>query len=149
MSWYDDAIADIERDEGLRLAAYQDGLGVWTIGYGHTREVTPGQTCSAATAKLWLSEDIGVAMRDLDIHCPWWTSAPDGVRRGLLNMCFNLGWPRLSRFTATLDAGAQSQWGWMADECLRSKWAQQVGERAIRISALFRFAEMSTEYANA
>jgi len=28
-------IALIERFEGLRLKAYQDGAGVWTIGYGH------------------------------------------------------------------------------------------------------------------
>ena len=29
-------IALIERFEGLKLRAYQDGNGIWTIGYGHT-----------------------------------------------------------------------------------------------------------------
>jgi lysozyme len=29
-------IALIEHFEGLRLNSYQDGAGVWTIGYGHT-----------------------------------------------------------------------------------------------------------------
>ncbi len=33
-------IALIERFEGLRLRAYQDGKGIWTIGYGHTADVT-------------------------------------------------------------------------------------------------------------
>ena len=26
----------IKRWEGLRLTAYQDSVGIWTIGYGHT-----------------------------------------------------------------------------------------------------------------
>ena len=28
--------ADLQRDEGYRLSAYQDTGGVWTIGVGHT-----------------------------------------------------------------------------------------------------------------
>lgn len=34
----------IESFEGLRLTAYQDSVGVWTIGYGHTKGVKKGQT---------------------------------------------------------------------------------------------------------
>lgn len=44
--------------EGLRLVAYQDEHGVWTIGYGTTRingrPVTPGMTCTKAQAVEWL-----------------------------------------------------------------------------------------------
>lgn len=36
-------LALIRQSEGLKLAAYQDVGGVWTIGYGHTgTDVTPG-----------------------------------------------------------------------------------------------------------
>jgi len=31
----------IQSLKGLRLQAYQDGGGIWTIGYGHTRGVYP------------------------------------------------------------------------------------------------------------
>jgi lysozyme len=34
----------IESFEGLRLTSYQDSVGVWTIGYGHTKGVKQGQT---------------------------------------------------------------------------------------------------------
>lgn len=43
--------------EGLRLSAYLDGGGVPTIGYGHTRGVRLGQTCTQAQALDWLRED--------------------------------------------------------------------------------------------
>ena len=46
----------IRRFEGLRLAAYQDSVGVWTIGYGHT-PAQPGQTISSAQAEALLRDD--------------------------------------------------------------------------------------------
>lgn len=140
MNWRDQAIADIRRDEGLRLVAYQDGGGVWTIGYGHTRGVSLGDTCTEAQAEIWLIQDAGIAERDLNMNCAWWISVPDPVRRGLLNMCFNLGWPRLHAFVKMLYAGSQSLWNKMADEAEASDWADQVGGRATRIAELFRSA---------
>ena len=51
----------IERFEGLRLTAYKDSAGVWTIGYGHTEGVRQGMTCTKAQASAWLTEDVGGA----------------------------------------------------------------------------------------
>lgn len=47
-----------ESFEGLRLEAYQDQVGVWTIGYGHTSGVTPGMVCTQDQAQAWLLEDV-------------------------------------------------------------------------------------------
>ena len=33
----------VKHFEGLRLKAYRDPVGKWTIGYGHTKGVFPGQ----------------------------------------------------------------------------------------------------------
>lgn len=140
MSWRDQAIADIRRDEGCRLYAYQDGGGVWTIGYGHTRGVVPTMTCTLGEAKQWLTEDLWIAEQDLNANASWWISAPNPVKRGLLNMCFNLGWPRLSGFVKMLEAGANGNWAGMAAEVENSKYARQVGLRAINIAALFASA---------
>lgn len=52
-----------ERFEGVRLTAYRDVRGVLTIGYGHTRDVFDGQTCSTAQALAWLGEDYANAER--------------------------------------------------------------------------------------
>lgn len=43
--------------EGCRLKAYQCAAGVWTIGYGHTTGVKPGQTITQAQAEEYLRQD--------------------------------------------------------------------------------------------
>jgi len=44
--------------EGLRLEAYQDSVGVWTIGYGHTLGVTEGDTITKERALELLYKDV-------------------------------------------------------------------------------------------
>lgn len=48
----------IQSYEKLRLAAYDDGVGVWTIGYGHTQNVKPGDTCTEEQADQWFAEEL-------------------------------------------------------------------------------------------
>jgi len=64
----------IAKFEGLRLRSYLDSAGIWTIGYGSTKDpytgvsVKQGQTISKATALDWLQKDIAqrqVAIRKL------------------------------------------------------------------------------------
>lgn len=51
-------IALIKNFEGLLLEAYQDVVGVWTIGYGHTHNVKPGQRITEQQAEQLLKEDL-------------------------------------------------------------------------------------------
>ncbi len=44
--------------EGLRLVAYDDGGGVWTICYGHTKGVKQGDVATKQQCIDWLQEDI-------------------------------------------------------------------------------------------
>ena len=49
--------------EGLRLKAYDDGVGVWTIGFGttvypHGIRVKKGDTCTEAQAKAYMAYDL-------------------------------------------------------------------------------------------
>jgi lysozyme len=53
----------IEAFEGLYLKAYQDSVGVWTIGYGHTSaaggpQVSPGMKITEEEADKFLSDDL-------------------------------------------------------------------------------------------
>ncbi|KVL67387.1 lysozyme [Burkholderia ubonensis] len=51
-----------EQFEGCRLTAYQDSVGVWTIGYGHTGpDVYKGLTITQAQAEALLMKDIAKA----------------------------------------------------------------------------------------
>jgi GH24 family phage-related lysozyme (muramidase) len=59
----EDGLRIIKDFEGLELTAYQDSVGVWTIGYGHTSmagppEVVPGMRISAAEAEKILRRDL-------------------------------------------------------------------------------------------
>ncbi|WP_312669742.1 lysozyme [Stutzerimonas nitrititolerans] len=56
----------IKRFEGLRLAAYDDGVGVQTIGYGHTAGVKAGMAITAEQAVQFLREDLHSAESDID-----------------------------------------------------------------------------------
>ena len=44
----------IKSFEDCRLTAYQDSVGVWTIGYGHTNGVYAGMTITQAQAEEFL-----------------------------------------------------------------------------------------------
>ena len=52
----------IKEFEDIKLKAYQDIAGVWTIGYGTTRldnkEIESGMTCALAQAEQWLRDDV-------------------------------------------------------------------------------------------
>lgn len=53
-------ISIVEEFEGLRLRAYQDQNGIWTIGYGHAGAYQ-GQYETLAQAQADLCEDLGTA----------------------------------------------------------------------------------------
>ena len=59
------AFEKIKEFEGCRLQAYQDAVGVWTIGYGHTYGVRQGDRISQQYAEDLLKEDIERAERQL------------------------------------------------------------------------------------
>lgn len=50
----------IKSYEKCRLRAYDDGVGVWTIGWGHTAGVKYGDECSIDQANAWLDEELEV-----------------------------------------------------------------------------------------
>lgn len=56
----------IKEWEKLRLVAYQDGGGVWTIGWGHTEYVEPGDTCTEQEAEEFLRQDVQEAAGAID-----------------------------------------------------------------------------------
>ena len=51
-------LAVLKSREGVRLKAYLDSVGVWTIGYGHTKGVKKGDVITQAQADAFLEQDI-------------------------------------------------------------------------------------------
>ena len=48
----------IKKFESCVLSAYQDSVGVWTIGYGHTDGVKKGDRITAYQAEKFLKDDL-------------------------------------------------------------------------------------------
>ncbi|MCP4536925.1 MAG: glycoside hydrolase family protein, partial [Chloroflexi bacterium] len=115
--------ADLIRDEGLKLKPYTDTVGKLTIGVGRNLDdvgITEDE------ADYLLGNDVNWAMDDLDRNVAWWRDLPEGPARALVNMCFNMGWSRLSGFRNMLAALEAGDWQQAATEALDSRWASQV-----------------------
>ena len=54
----EDGLELIKKFEGCETTAYQDSVGVWTIGFGHTKGVEKGQTCSIEDAESMLADEM-------------------------------------------------------------------------------------------
>lgn len=78
----------IELSEGLRLIAYKDTGGVWTIGYGHTNGVKPGQVITEAIADQLFSIDI---QSSVDTVNRFGGKCTQGQFDALVDFVFNLG----------------------------------------------------------
>ena len=135
MSWEDDLFDDLRRDEGSRTKPYKDTVGKLTIGVGRNLDDVGLRPDEIFTL---LQNDVNGAKSDLDRVFPWWRDKPDAVKRGLLNMTFNVGIGRLCGFKKMLDALKDGRYDEAADEALNSRWAEQVGSRAVRVASLFR-----------
>lgn len=61
-------IALIKKFEGCRLKSYQDSVGVWTIGYGHTSGVKSGQVITQAQADAYLKSDCASAEKAVNAY---------------------------------------------------------------------------------
>ena len=117
--------------EGVRNLPYEDSVGVLTIGCGHNLEVP----LTMRAIETILEDDIHLHMEELDRVLPQWRTHSDNVQDTLLEMCFNLGAPRLLTFKKMLKALDNRHYLTASTEMLDSKWAGQVGKRAETLAA--------------
>lgn len=89
MTYSKTGIALTERFEGCRRLAYQDSVGRWTIGYGHTFNVCEGDTCTDAEAEAWLVGDYAWAEKAVNRLVT--TELTQGEFDALTDFTFNLG----------------------------------------------------------
>lgn len=79
----------IENSEGLALKAYLCPANVWTIGYGHTKGVKQGDTCTIEQARAWLMEDCVEAEKA--VHRLVKVPLNQNQFDALVSFCFNVG----------------------------------------------------------
>ena len=111
----DSGVNLIKNFDGLRLSAYQDSAGVWTIGYGHTGGVKPGDRITQGQAEALLRKDTGWAQDAVrqQVQVP----LTQDQFNALTSFTFNLGAGALrdstllSKLNAGDYAGAQAEFG--------------------------------------
>lgn len=93
-------ISLIKEFEGCRLTAYQCAAGVWTIGYGHTKNVVSGMTISQPEAESFLRDDLIIYetyVNGLLSHYPLNQNQFDA----LVSFTYNCGYGNLINLTKT------------------------------------------------
>jgi lysozyme len=131
----------LKLDEGVVYEIYLDHLNYPTFGVGHLitksdveygypigTKVSPERVAQAFDA------DLEISLRECGLlygHC--WSSFPNEVKEILVNMMFNLGRPRLSKFKKMNGHLEMGDWKNAAVQGRDSKWYRQVGNRAERL----------------
>ena len=125
----------LKRHEGLRLKPYHCTANKLTIGYGRNLE---DNGINQAEAEEMLRTDIMRVNLRLTSQFPKY-HALDSARQGVLvNMCFNLGLSGVMKFQNMRRALLAGDFDRAADEMLDSRWARQVGNRAIELATQMR-----------
>lgn len=79
----------IKAFEGLYLEAYQDPVGVWTIGYGHIQDVSKGMKITPEGAENLLRQDLTRYEKAVEDAVE--VTINDNQFAALTSFCFNLG----------------------------------------------------------
>lgn len=137
-------LLDLRRDEGVVPYEYKDSLGYSTIGVGRLIDRRKGGRLTDDEIDYLLANDVRRTIADLDHFLPWWQSLSPVRQRVMVNMCFNLGIGNaelgrgLLGFKNTLAMIQRGDYEQAAANMLLSKWAKQVGQRAIRLSNMMK-----------
>ncbi|GAB5471887.1 MAG: hypothetical protein Kilf2KO_49170 [Rhodospirillales bacterium] len=132
-------LALVKQFEGLRLQAYRDPAGVWTVGYGHTTaagapKVTPGMTVTEAEAEAVLRRDL--ATFEARVARLVSVALNDNEFAALVSLCFNIGATAFAGSTCLRRLNAGDRKG--AAEAL-TRWTKAtVAGRKVRLAGLVR-----------
>ena len=121
----------VKKHEGCVLKPYRDTVGVLTVGYG--RNLNNG--IRQDEAELMFDNDIMEAALIARKFCAvGWKQMNEARQAVVINMAFNLGEDRLSKFVLFRAALAQGKFDLAASRMRSSLWYKQVGNRGEELS---------------
>jgi len=133
----------IKKHEGYRDTIYADSLGYSTIGYGHLvieDGFIPGVQYSKKELEQVFEKDFETAVQsakklvgDYDLN--------DDAFGVVVEMCFQLGLPRVLKFKFFLAALKIQDYEKAAEEMLLSKWHEQTSIRCEELTKIMRSCE--------
>lgn len=119
----------LQEHEGFRGMPYEDSLGYLTIGYGTLLPL------SEEEAQLLLRYRLNKVEESLEC-IEFYHELPIEIREVLQNMCYNMGITGLLNFKKTLFYLEHRMFEKAGSEMLNSRWAEQVGNRAVELSTI-------------
>ena len=136
---------ELTQDEGCEYEIYLDHLGYKTFGIGHLCKATDpendlnvGDSVSKDRVHECFVDDIEEVIEDCTILYDDFYILPEEAQLIIANMMFNLGRPRLSKFSKMHAAVMDANWIEAGIQMEDSKWARQVPNRAERLCERMR-----------
>jgi len=145
----------VKNHEGYKNLVYKDSLGIPTIGIGFNLTRPDAKNIISSVGANYLSVlkgeqkltdeqireifkiTIQIAYKDAKKWISNFDGLPKNIKLAILDLSFNMGYPRLSKFIKTKEAIIVGDYSKAAEELTKSKWATQVGNRAKSIIGLF------------
>ena len=128
-------IEQLKIHEGVKLKPYKCTAGKLTIGVGKNIE---DNGITLEEAEYLLQNDIAEARSQLLHAFPWMGELNDARISAMINFTFNVGIGTVKKFKNTLSCMQSGEWDKAADEMMDSRWARQVGNRAIEVTEQIR-----------
>ena len=127
--------AMLVRQEGWRNHPYEDTMGVLSIGVGRNLD---DRGLSDSEVMFLLENDIALSQTELSRTFEWFGFLNEARQDALVSMHYNLGMTTLLKFKRTLKCLSDGDFLNASEEMLDSKWADQVGDRAVELSDMIR-----------
>jgi lysozyme len=140
-------IEQLKIDEGIVHEIYLDHLGYPTFGIGHlVLESDPeygqdvGTPVSEERCLEVFDHDLEVTVNECKVLFPDFDEKLNEVQEILINMMFNMGRTRLSKFKKFIGALNEENYDEAANQMMDSRWYNQVGNRSVRLVERMRNA---------
>jgi len=131
----------LKRHEGVETHAYECSEGKTTVGVGRNIDQRGGMGLSPDEVDYLLENDIERVIKELAGEYSWFNDLDDVRKDAMIDIGFNLGATRLRGFKRALSAMERGDYKVAATEFLDSKWAKQVGGRALELTDLIKTGE--------
>ena len=139
------AVAFIGGWEGLRTTAYQDIVGVWTVCYGETAGIRPGDRYTTAECDSMFGARILQFEREIDACLTREETIPTGAKIAFVSWAYNVGSSAACKSTLVRKANAGDlrgacnelpRWNKAGGSTIKGLTNRRGAERAMCLNAL-------------
>ena len=128
----------LRKHEGVETHAYKCTAEKITIGVGRNIDPAGGIGLSDDEIDFLLANDVARVNKELLLTFSWFAELDEVRKDCMVNICFQLGLPRLKKFKMSLAHMKNGDYDLAADEFLMSNWANQTPARAKDIAGMIR-----------